>query len=201
MDQAAVQHIRMAAHRRGNWMQTFTGRVYWPVDPRPSEVCVEDIAHHLSMLCRYTGACRVFYCIAEHAWHVSYLVEEAGGTRLECLAGLHHDDPEAYTNDINRPLKRSPGMEGYRAIEQLNHVAIFTRLGLPLELPHLVEQADAEILFHEQAALMPPSPAGLDWGMGLPKPAVLRPEMINGWSPKMAELRFLERHKELTEWA
>jgi len=185
--------LRMVAHRRGNWMQTYTGRVYWPIDPRPSEVCIEDIAHHLSMLCRYTGACRQFYSIAEHSWHVSRMVPEE-----DALAGLLHDAPEAYTNDINRPLKRSPGMEGYRAIERLNHEAIFFRFGLPPTIPHSVERADGDILFHEQAALMPSAPVGMDWGMGLPRPEVLRPEMICGWGPRMAELRFLERFKELT---
>jgi hypothetical protein len=38
--------------RRGNWQQTFTGRQFWPLDPRPEEVCADDIAHALSLQCR-----------------------------------------------------------------------------------------------------------------------------------------------------
>lgn len=182
------------AARLGNWMQTYTGRVYWPVDPRPEDVSIEDIAHHLSMLCRYTGACSRFYSIAEHSCHVSLMVP-----REDALAGLLHDAPEAYLNDLNRPLKRSPGLEEYRRIEALNWRAVSARFGLPEALPHSVETADSEILFHEQAALMPWPPPGMDWGMGLKKPAVVRPELIQGWSPAMAKQAFLERFKELTK--
>jgi hypothetical protein len=178
--------------RRGNWMQTYTGRVYWPVDPRPEEVDIVDIGHHLSLLCRYTGACSKFYSIAEHSVLVSHMVPPE-----DALAGLLHDAPEAYLNDMNRPLKRSPGMEGYRAIERLNHGAIFTHFGLPIELPVSVEKADSDILFHEQAALMPPEPPGLDWGMGLKRPAIMNPKIIRGWPWRQAKTAFMDRFYEL----
>lgn len=179
--------------RLGNWMQTYTGRVYWPVDPRADEVFIEDIAHHLALLCRYTGACSRFYSIAEHSVIVSRMVP-----RQHALAGLLHDAPEAYLNDLNRPLKRSPGLEEYRRIEVLNWWAVAARFDLDIELPHEVEQADNEILFHEQAVLMPPAPEGLDWGMGLPRPAVLRPSLLHCWDWIQAEREFLHRYKELT---
>lgn len=41
--------------RRGDWIQTYTGRQFWPMNPRQEDVCIEDIAHALSMLCRYNG--------------------------------------------------------------------------------------------------------------------------------------------------
>lgn len=47
---------------RGEWMQTFTGRVFYPLDPRPEDIDPLDIAHALSMLCRYGGHTSVFYC-------------------------------------------------------------------------------------------------------------------------------------------
>lgn len=45
-----------------DWIQTFTGRKVFPLHLRPDDVCIEDIAHHLSNLCRFTGATRSFYC-------------------------------------------------------------------------------------------------------------------------------------------
>lgn len=51
--------------RVGDWMQTYSGRQYCPLDPRAEEVDDEDIAHHLGMICRYCGACRRFYSVAE----------------------------------------------------------------------------------------------------------------------------------------
>ena len=178
---------------RGNWMQTYSGGLYWPSDPRPEDVRIEDIAHHLAMLCRYTGAVRRFYSIAEHSVLVSLMVPPQ-----HALSGLLHDATEAYLNDINRPVKRSPGMEGYRVIEARNWRVIAKAFGLPVIHPAEVEKADAEALFHEQAALMPSEPPGLDFGMGLPRPAVVRPDLIKGWSWEEAKDVFLTRYQEIT---
>jgi len=178
---------------RGDWMQTYTGRAYYPTCPRAEEVYIEDIAHHLALLCRYTGACSRFYSVAEHSVLVSLLVPPRFA-----LAGLLHDATEAYLNDLNRPLKRSPGLEQYRIIEALNWRAIAQRFSLPNEIPDEVHRADENALFHEQAALLPEVPAGLDWGMGLRRPEVVRPELVTGWDWQDAETVFMARYEELT---
>jgi hypothetical protein len=182
---------RAARLRAGHWMQTYTGRAYWPCEPRVEDVCIEDIAHHLSMICRYTGACSRFYSVAEHSVIVSLMVPPQ-----DALCGLLHDATEAYISDVNRPVKRGPGMEGYRAIEKLNWAVIADHFGLPYEMPHSVEQADAEMLYHEQAALLGPSPRR-DWGMGQPKPAAVRADLVKGWTPMEAKAVFLSRFEEL----
>lgn len=176
-----------------HWMQTYSGRVYYPADPRPEDVALEDIAHHLSMLCRFTGAGRRFYSVAEHSVHVSMLVPPE-----DALVALMHDAPEAYTNDINRPLKHAPGMQGYRAIEARNWRAIAVHFGLPFELPASVKKADNEMLFHERCALLGPCPKGMTWGMGADEPATLRPGMICAYSPEEAKHLFLMRFAALT---
>ena len=51
-----------AQARKGDWLQTFSGRIFFPMDPRAEEVFIEDIAHSLSMQCRYAGHCLRFYC-------------------------------------------------------------------------------------------------------------------------------------------
>jgi uncharacterized protein len=48
-------------------MQTYTGRQYWPLDPRPEDVRVEDIAHHLSLINRFCGATRVAWSVGIHS--------------------------------------------------------------------------------------------------------------------------------------
>jgi 5'-deoxynucleotidase YfbR-like HD superfamily hydrolase len=47
---------------RGDWIQTYSGKRFFPLDPRPEDVCIEDIAHALSLLCRWTGHVKEFYC-------------------------------------------------------------------------------------------------------------------------------------------
>jgi hypothetical protein len=76
--------------RRGDWMQTFTGRRFWPLDPRGEDVLIEDIAHALSLLTRYGGHCTRFYSVAEH----SVLLARAA-TPENALWLLLHDASEA----------------------------------------------------------------------------------------------------------
>lgn len=37
---------------RGSWIQTYKGIDFYPFDPRPEDVDIEDIAHALSLQCR-----------------------------------------------------------------------------------------------------------------------------------------------------
>jgi hypothetical protein len=43
----------MTDARLGDWLLTYSGEIYWPLDPRPEEMHLEDIAHGLSLPCRY----------------------------------------------------------------------------------------------------------------------------------------------------
>jgi len=184
----SLAEMAPAYPRAGGWIQTYGGHQYWPVDPRSDEVHIEDIAHALSQLCRYGGHCRDFYSVAEHSWHVSHLVRPE-----VALQGLMHDATEAYCVDVPRPLKRF--LSNYAPIEDLNWRAISHKFGLPYDPDPDVKLQDNRILLAEQLALMPGGRA--DWfpeGHGLTTPDT----RIQGWGPKMAERRFLERFEELT---
>jgi len=170
--------------RNGDWMQTFTGRQFWPIDPRANEVDIEDIAHALSMMCRYNGHCKIFYSVAEH----SVLVSRALPDDL-ALWGLLHDASEAYIADIVRPAKRF--IAGYCDVEDRIMNAVCERFGLSPTMPAEVKRVDNAILADEQRSIMatPPAP----WT--LPEPA-LGVEII-GWAPWQAKQRFLARYAEL----
>ena len=85
------------------WIQTYTGRKFHPLRPRVAEVDVRDIAHALSLKCRFGGHCRVFYSVAEHSVRVSRVLEAKG--RELAVWGLMHDAGEAYLPDVGRPVK------------------------------------------------------------------------------------------------
>lgn len=178
--------------RAGNWMQTFTGKAYWPWDPRPEEVDIIDIAHHLSMIVRYTGAVRQFYCVAEHSVHVSYLVP-----RQHALYGLLHDAPEAYINDLNRPIKHGPEMGPYRRLERINWRVIAPKFGLTVVPPPEIKIADDGICLIEKRALLRPSPLSHGWPeVELPNASSVQ---IQGYLPFLAEQLFMRRYYELTD--
>ncbi|MEO5333464.1 MAG: phosphohydrolase [Magnetococcus sp. YQC-5] len=175
----------MAKQRHGAWIQTFTGIQFWPMDARPEEVEILDIAHSLSLLCRFNGHCRRFYSVAEHSVHVSDSVAPE-----HALWGLLHDGAEAYIADLPQPIKRH--MLEFQAIEEHLLRVIGQRFGLPLSMPAEVKYADKVLLSTEKSVLMGPEPA--PW-MTLPPP--LDPVRIQGWEPTEAKQRFLHRFKEL----
>lgn len=139
--------------RTGDWMQTFTGRQFWPLDPRPDEIFIEDIAHALSMQCRYAGHCIEFYCTAQHSVLLAEAVCRAGGTLDEQRWALMHDAPEAYLVDVPRPVK--PYLTGYRDFEDAIMAVICTRFGLSPVMPALVHEFDGRIIGDERANLRP----------------------------------------------
>ena len=77
------------------FVSTFSGGRFHPLKPRIEEVRIEDIAHALSLKCRYSGQCARFYSVAEHSVLVAALVEPRWQP-----AALLHDAGEAYLADL-----------------------------------------------------------------------------------------------------
>lgn len=101
------------------WMQTVSGRRFHILRPEPSEVDIGDIAHALSMICRFGGHTVAFYSVAEHSVRVSRCMDDRPEfDRADKLGALLHDASEAYLGDVIWPLKRSGAMSGYRHIEE-----------------------------------------------------------------------------------
>jgi hypothetical protein len=172
--------------RRGDWMQTATGRQFWPLDPRADDIDIEDIAHALSMMCRFGGHCDRFYSVAEHSVLVSENVPPE-----DALWALLHDASEAYIADIVRPAKRF--IAGYKDIEAGIMSAVRIRFNLSRDEPASVKRADNAILADEAAQIMGTKPK--DWILPEPPLGV----RIIGLSPAGAKLAFLNRYRALTE--
>jgi hypothetical protein len=175
------------ATRRGAWGNTYLGGIYYPADPHPSDFDIVDIAHALSLQCRFGGHCREFYSVAEHSVRVSHAcaLEDA-------LWGLLHDASEAYLVDIPRPAKVH--LPEYLRMEQRVMAAICTRWNLPAKMPLSVHEADESILAMEARDLMYPN-AYKTWDLSISPPEgefILQP-----LSPKQAEEAFLARFTEL----
>lgn len=176
-----------------NWIQTYSGLPYWPANPRVEDVRLEDIAHGLSMLCRYAGQTRKFFSVAEHCVHVSHLVPPE-----LALEGLLHDASEAYCSDIVRPLKQV--LPGYKRVEARNMAVIREKFGLPPKEHPLVKKADTSILLVELKDLLPPFAQGYTFGVTdrMQTPVC----KIYGWNPREAEIFFLDRFHEITkDWS
>lgn len=178
-------------NRIGDWIQTFSGVAFYPLDPRPHEILIGDIAHSLAMQCRFTGHVRRFYSVAEHSVRVSRVCDPA-----DALWGLLHDASEAYLIDVAKPVKRMACMTPYRDAEERLLRTIADRFGLTWPEPASVKRADKCMLAIEARDLLPV--VWPDWGekwgpyIGDRDITITRP-----WSPEEAEERFLARFQEL----
>jgi hypothetical protein len=161
----------------------------YPLDPRPEEICIEDIAHALSNLCRFTGHCREFYSVAEHSVRVSYACDPK-----DALWGLLHDAPEAYLADMSRPVKRYSEFGAiYRQIEARLMDQIVIKFGLSqFGTPASVEYADTVLLMTEKRDLM--HGCNKAWeDTAEPLEDIIRPRY-----PYDARQMFLKRFRQLT---
>jgi len=182
--------------RIGNYIQTFSSRAFYPLDPRASEVCIEDIAHALSALCRFTGHCKHFYSVAQHSVLVSHLCDPA-----DALWGLLHDATEAYVADVARPLKHSPEWAPFREVERLVSLAVAEHFGLPPREPESVILADQKALGIEALSLMQPL-VGDGWkrftDLAYNDPLTRGVRVGEGFGPARAKAEFMRRYEELT---
>jgi hypothetical protein len=174
--------------RKGDWMQTFSGNKFYPLNPRPQDIAPQDIAHALSLLCRFNGHVDRFYSVAEHCLLLSHYVSEENA-----LWALLHDATEAYVGDMVRPLKRS--MPAYVEVEDRVMDAIRERFDLPLGMPREVHQADSRILLNERNTLMPNTKH--KWQVEDLDP--LEDTVVRGLPPKTIESMYLDRLNELLE--
>jgi hypothetical protein len=138
------------------WIETYTGKRFELRDPRPEMVDLEDIAHSLARLCRYTGHVQGFYSVARHSILAHRIACSRGLTPDECRLALFHDAHEAYIGDLASPYKWSldevaPGALKIleHGIEQTVHDALQLH-GIPKEK---VKQIDLELLEAESRVL------------------------------------------------
>lgn len=141
--------------KRDAWLETRSGRRIHLLKPDPNEIHIDDIAHGLSLSCRWSGQCDDYFSIAQHSMGAAKLVPHAFK-----LSALMHDAAEAYLTDIPTPAKRI--MPEYQEMEHVLWLAIAERFGLPVELDPEVHKADRIMLMSERDILKPNTRGG--WG-------------------------------------
>src|SRR5665213_934770 len=135
-------------------IETISGRSFWPLKPKASNIVIGDIAHALGNQCRFSGHTRYHYSVAQHSIAVSKLIERQGYDVETQLWGLLHDASEAYLVDLPSPLKRNPGFAYYSVAEKRLMRAVCERFDLPKKEPAAVRWADQVLLACEVRDLM-----------------------------------------------
>lgn len=143
-------------NRVGDYIITYTGKKFYPLDPKPEDISIIDIAHSLSGLPRFTAHSERFYTVAEHSIHCAWLAKKLELPTLIQLYALLHDASECITNDIARPLKQN--LEEVKKIEHNIMSTIWKTCGLPEPTEDdykIIKNIDNAMLANEMCQLMP----------------------------------------------
>jgi hypothetical protein len=174
-------------------MRTYSGRTINPVDLRPEDVSIVDIAHHLShMGARFNGATSWYYPVAQHSVYVArepcQCMVNDRETKVHHQKKLLHDAGEAYLIDLPRPLKKMKEFEFFKPLEDQVLNTVFEAFDLEPGLPECVHEADNVLLVAEGIALM-----------NYRYYPELRPstQEIERWTPEQAKDEFLAEFRKL----
>lgn len=169
---------------RGSAIQTVSGRLFYPRDPRASEVAVSDYVYSTSLLCRYNGHTLRFYAVLEHLVRaVDLYLRQAGVDDYRSPVLLHHkhrarvalrvlrhDLHEGVVGDMTSPMKGC--VPSFKAVEDpVEHAFAesFGDEGYQADAAE-VKAADLAIAAVERRDLMQGDEGAHQWP-GLPAPS------------------------------
>lgn len=163
-------------------------------DPDPKDLTLNDVAHGLSMTCRFSGQCSRFYSVAEHCLRVSERLEELGYDVETQLAGLLHDAAEGFVTDVPRPAKAL--LPDYAVLEERVLQAVLKSLGFEDLDVHgvAVKDVDNWMLAQEAHELMPSQ--GQFWHLGSEWDGTVK-NFGRYWTPWATERLYSKKHWEL----
>lgn len=197
-------------NRYGDWAQTFSGKRFYALDPRPEDFDIRVVARALSQINRFGGHTLRQYNVADHSIRVAHTArrlyvdkyvkpsfgwkgELEGAIVFKC--GLLHEVGEAYIGDMVRPMKYSNELKAFRDIEnKILSVASIAFDSILDNLPYEVKLADNILLVTEKRDLMAPC----QWGDWINDIEVL-PDIIYPMTSLAAERLFLSSYDDVNK--
>lgn len=154
------------ADREGTWIQTWSGKMLWPLSPRPSDIEYMDIIVGVSREFRYGKQTIRDYTVAEHSVIVSILAgrfARASGMSPEIVRslereGLMHDCDEGILPDMPRPIKHEPAMQmdRFRLAGKRIQACCFQKFGITStpESHEIIDTIDKRLVLDEVRQVM-----------------------------------------------
>lgn len=179
---------RDSYERMPSFITMFSGRHVDPLDLRVEDIDLIDLAHHQAMQCRWSGAVKFHYSVAQHAYHCSYLVPPE-----QAYDALHHDDAEAYLQDMAKPLKNHVSLgKAYRGAERRIERVIRESHGVRFPVSPEVKDADLAMLCAEADQLVH---GRKHWTYY--RDIAAADIELRKWTPEKAKRMWLARHHQL----
>lgn len=170
---------------------TYTGRIFYPLNPSAEAVDPIDIAHSLSNQCRYTGHTKFHYSVATHCVLIYDHLKSLGVEQKILNQAIIHDAGEAYLFDLAAPIKHHPDGFGTRfvEVEEAIEEVICERFDIEHPFDPVVKQIDLQLRESEMNQLFPAGVNRRHWGKDLE----IR---IPWWTPFEGKYEFLKRMEE-----
>jgi hypothetical protein len=183
-----------------------SGAELHPFDASPDEIHLEDIAHGLSLVCRFGGAVREFYSVAQHSVLVSRLVAETVCFECEDVPltqypqlrklALLHDAAEYVFGDMTAPVKSR--CYDYKVHEEAFEARVFRRFGIEKTptLWKIVKTAD-RFMRRVEADFLGKARMAHDEREAVPVPIEAGMLLDEAWSPVFARTQFLAEFRSI----
>lgn len=145
-----------------NCITTYTGKHFDSTQPEKERICIDDIAHALSLLCRGNGHVKTFFSVGQHCILCAKEAMARGLPRRLALAALLHDASECYMSDVPRPFKKS--FPEYQRQEEKLLCIIYEKYlgtGLSAKEEQQLKNIDNDLLWYDLKFLLneePPQP-------------------------------------------
>jgi 5'-deoxynucleotidase YfbR-like HD superfamily hydrolase len=182
----------MVEFRKGDYTETYSGIKFYILDPKYEEIDINDIAHALSMICRFNGHCSQFYSVAQHSVLAAIEAFKKGYDLTIQFAALMHDASEAYICDIPRPIK--PEFNNYKQIEENLMKCIFDKFNISISYNDpKIKEIDNDLVTNEAFFLM--KSKGNEWKTKTNNIIKIK----EFWNPGKAEKQFIFMAKWLMQ--
>jgi hypothetical protein len=181
----------MEKYKDAAFVETYTGRKFYPALPRVEDLTILDIAHALSLKCRYGGHTRTFYSVAEHCVVMALFARHLGLSARVQYHLLMHEGGEGYLPDVPRPIKHF--FPDLIVMEKNLDATVREWSGLDHELPPELKEFDSRIIRDERMQVLTPS--GNKWQTDELVPLGV---ICQGWTPAVAEVNFLQAYQTIS---
>ena len=129
-----------------DWISTYSGNKL-DIESDTPIITIKDIAHGLSLTCRFVGMCREFYSVAMHSIFLSNILFNETGRNDYALVALMHDAAEFVFGDIPTPIKKvMPEYERYHDLFLKN---IFKKFNINFDLLKEINKFDKMLALTE----------------------------------------------------
>lgn len=121
------------------YVTTYSGNKIFIDKPDEDQICLEDIYHQTAMKCRFGGAVKEFYSVAQHSVYCLWAAKKMELNLPTQVAVALHDGNEGPYPDVQRPIKIA--LPEWKRVEDPLENAIYSKY-----LGDYVTQVDWESL-------------------------------------------------------